>query len=549
MAKKFRSTSASDSGHQTENSVKQQESSGGASDLLGLSLKSKKIKKKKGKKVQANILEYSGAAVAVDNGNGNGTLKQRKKNKNKHKKSPVTLEETIEKNTKIKSEEEPNTEQVSKKFEKKKKNHSNVANVNNSNVTEIKCETNETSIKKDKKKKKKNRTNFVESNEENKVEQDDGSVSKQADKHKRKGSEVQSEEVSPKKKHKKKNKLGKTKANDESQSEQTAKGKVNKPKVKNLDADRDVVTSESESEDDRDAGHNEMDKVNQNILKQYQSKESPADDDQKKADKEVKKEKRFEGPEHSIFIGNLPNTVKKSTMKSRFKKYGNILTLRFRSNDGVTLFKKKDRKNAKALICYIRFETKAEAQAACAMNGELFEGNRIRVTMHMQKQMGHASSTVFVGNINRQTTDNELYDFFSRAGELEYVRQIADKGIGYVCFKKGVSIAKALKLNQQLLNGRPLRIMKLDPAKQVKRKNKKGNLVDKQHRGGRPVAVERNDHKQDGAAKQKPLPKEFHGAIADKGKMGKKHNKMKKGGSDKKKKLLAQKLNAAGRNK
>lgn len=132
-------------------------------------------------------------------------------------------------------------------------------------------------------------------------------------------------------------------------------------------------------------------------------------------------------------------------------------------------------------------------------------------------------------------------------GELEYVRQIADKGIGYVCFKKGVSIAKALKLNQELLNGRPLRIVKVDPTKQGKRKNKKGNLVDKTKfsRPGGPAGQPANQ-KSDGPGNQKqdkPV-REFHGAIAKT--KSDKYKQKKKGGSDKKKKLLAQKLTAAG---
>ncbi|XP_053687169.1 RNA-binding protein 34-like [Sabethes cyaneus] len=194
---------------------------------------------------------------------------------------------------------------------------------------------------------------------------------------------------------------------------------------------------------------------------------------------ENRQEKRVEGTEHSVFVGNLPKTAKKSTLKQMFKSFGKILTIRFRTLDGEVLLKKKDRETAKALNCYIRFQTKDEALAACAMNGHIFDGHHLRVSLQSQKQIGHHASTVFVGNIHRDTTDNELYDFFSTVGDIEYVRQISGKYIGYVCFKKGVSIAKALKLNQQLLNGRPLRIMKVDHQKQSTRKNKKGNLVKK----------------------------------------------------------------------
>ncbi|XP_055586152.1 RNA-binding protein 34-like [Uranotaenia lowii] len=295
-----------------------------------------------------------------------------------------------------------------------------------------------------------------------------------------------------------------------------------KSRKKILPADEAVVTSESESYSETE---NE---------KETKGQEPP-------------KEKRFTGPEHSIFIGNLPNTAKKSSMKALFKPYGRILTIRFRTNDGVAMFKKKDRKEAKALNCYVRFETKEMAEAACFENGKLVDGNRIRVMLHSQKQYGHANSTVFVGNINRKTTDNELYDFFSSVGELEYVRQIADRGIGYVCFKKGVSIAKALKLNQQLLNGRPLRIMKVDPNHQSQRRNKKGHLVSKNRLPPSAGGNSKKSIQQKVSSDKKsvPNPDNFHGTLS-KDKNGKKQKDKKFSISEKKKKLLARKLTAAG---
>lgn len=325
------------------------------------------------------------------------------------------------------------------------------------------------------------------------------------------------------------------------------KNKENKkPKV--VAADKDVVTSESESEEDEEDVFKEMDATNQSILSQPDVNDGSDDEgDQKGVDKKVpeeKKEKRFPGREHSIFIGNLPRTAKQGMMKTLFKPYGRVLTIRFRTFDGVHLLNKKDRKEAKSLNCYIRFETKQEAEAACAMNGQMVEGNRIRVMMQTQKQVGPNTSTVFIGNINRKTTDNDLYDFFSRVGDIEYVRQIADKGIGYVCFKKGVSIAKALKLNQELLNGRPLRILKVDPSMQSTRKNKKGNLVKKNKLPGGVAKLPNNaDDQSSNVQTEKAPPQEFHGTVT-KNKRDKK--KKKKGNSDKKKKVLAQKLMAAG---
>lgn len=553
------------------------ESKDGSAGLMGLSLKSKKIKKpKKSETVPApKVLDALPNATVAKNGDGS-VGKKRKKHK-KHKKHPQGAV-SAEGKPQVKVEQTGSETPKKSKKHKKKKDKANANGVKveeaQQAIGEKEVKTDETSeVKKSKKHKKKNKPHGNEESRpttagevEVKVEGNEDVVQKKSKKHKRKASEVEPEtavEESPKKKHKKRNKHGKDSARgvkvEESEAAGEPKRKQAKPKptAKALEADRDVDTSESESDDEEDAAHKEMDRANQKILKQHSSKAENEDDsseDEKQTDKKAKGQeakeektaKRFTGPEHSIFIGNLPNTVKKSTIKSLFNQYGKILTLRFRSSDGVTLFKRKDRKKAKALNCYIRFETKPEAQAACAMNGQLVEGNRIRVTVHTQKQMGHASSTVFVGNINHKTTDNELYDFFSRVGEIEYVRQIADRGIGYVCFKKGVSIAKALKLNQQLLNGRALRIMKVDPAKQHQRRNKKGNLVAKNRAGGaggKPPAADAKNRQQGGPNPKAPT-KDFHGSVAH-NKMGKKH-KTAKGGGDKKKKLLAQKLSAAG---
>lgn len=426
----------------------------------------------------------------------------------------------------------------SKKIKKKKKDKLSAANLLNQ-VTEA-VENGELAITKPKKNKNKGKpVPVAEQQPVGNGQTDDGSKHKKKKKNKDKraknGGDAPADVPEPKKSGKK--------------DKQQLKQRETKPKA--IAVDNDVVTSESESEVDEEADESTaMDTVNQSVLSQHSSADKDSSDDEdgdKKSDstKEVaKKSTRIQGPEYSIFVGNLPTAIKKGAIKKLFMPYGRILTIRFRTSDGVSLFKKKDRKEAKSLICYVRFTTKEESIAACAMNGQMVEENRIRVSLQTQKHLGHIASTVFVGNISRKTTDNELYDFFGQVGEIEYVRQISDKGIGYVCFKKGVSIAKALKLNQQQLNGRPLRISKVDPNLQHKRKNKKGNLVDKRHPLG-PAAGGAKRVAQKAAKSPQDKSGDFHGAVAKKqGGKKQKHHK-KGGGAEWKKKVLAQKLTAA----
>uniref|UniRef100_A0A2M3Z8K8 Putative rna-binding protein 34 n=1 Tax=Anopheles braziliensis TaxID=58242 RepID=A0A2M3Z8K8_9DIPT len=298
-----------------------------------------------------------------------------------------------------------------------------------------------------------------------------------------------------------------------------------KKSTKAIPDDEEVETSESETEDEAENAEESSSGV---AIKSEESKALP------------------KGPEHAIFIGNLPPTINQNKVQSLFKPYGTILSVRFRTNEGGKIPRRKDMKKLKSLICYIRFSSKSEMEQACAMDGQIVEENRIRVCPQKQKQIGAINSTVFVGNISIATTDNELYDFFSGVGEIEYVRQIANKGVAFVCFKKGVSIKKALKLNQQPLNGRALRIMEVDPNRTNVKRNKKGNPV-KRVRLPKSVLM----RKKPGSSADQTNGKdqgtnEFHGkVVADAG-----PKKKKKGGFGKKNnnaKIIAQKLKAAAK--
>lgn len=91
--------------------------------------------------------------------------------------------------------------------------------------------------------------------------------------------------------------------------------------------------------------------------------------------------------------------------------------------------------------------------------------------------------TIFVGNLQFEATESEIHDYFKQVGEILYVRKIANKGIAYVNFNKGVNIAKALKLDGQPFKGRNLRISrcesrdKQDKKKMFKKDKKTGKIV------------------------------------------------------------------------
>lgn len=235
---------------------------------------------------------------------------------------------------------------------------------------------------------------------------------------------------------------------------------------------------------------------------------------------------------NTIFIGNLPPTTNVHSIHKLFKKYGPILSVRFRTNTGEHVKRKKSNKVV-ALNCYVRFVKKEHMTKACEMNGHMVGENPIRVTPQDVKPLGSPNSTIFVGNLRAGTTDTELYDFFSTVGEIEYVRQIANRYVAYVCFKKGVSIKKAFKLDQQMLNGRPIRVQQVDPNVSNLRRNKKGHLVKKNRLPNQTASK---------GAGTKPA-KDFHGQVVNESGKKKKKNSFSK--TAKANRSIAQKLKAA----
>ncbi len=71
---------------------------------------------------------------------------------------------------------------------------------------------------------------------------------------------------------------------------------------------------------------------------------------------------------------------------------------------------------------------------------------------------------VFVGNINYNTTEEELKDAFSECGNVAEVKIIKDfetgksKGFAFVSLGDDSSLQAALKLNGKDVNGREIRV-------------------------------------------------------------------------------------------
>uniref|UniRef100_A0A336KW11 CSON000369 protein n=1 Tax=Culicoides sonorensis TaxID=179676 RepID=A0A336KW11_CULSO len=266
------------------------------------------------------------------------------------------------------------------------------------------------------------------------------------------------------------------------------------------------VTNYKSASSSDDTGDEEPETMGTNQLLAPLDKESSSDEDETpedkpetlKLDNQVKKKKtKTESnenkdevsekvpkkpktdPECTIFIGNLPTNTKLKQLKQFYNKFGEIISLRFRSETGKKVLNKSDRKKYGSLNAYVVFKDREMAEKATSTNGEKFKENHIRCNLVVDKQDKfnqnlNSKSTVFVGNITFEANDEGLHEFFStHCGEVEYVRRIPKKGFAYVCFKKGTPLIKALKLNGELFQGRPLRIQKWESKEAIEKREKR----------------------------------------------------------------------------
>ena len=127
-----------------------------------------------------------------------------------------------------------------------------------------------------------------------------------------------------------------------------------------------------------------------------------------------------------------------------------------------------------SMNAYVVFKTVEAARAGLSLNGALVDGKHLRVDSCDPSTGGGSGKydhkrTVFVGNLERKTSDEELRAFFAGIvsggdASIEAVRIVRDKatqeakGIAYVLFRERTHVADALGASGQELRGRKLRV-------------------------------------------------------------------------------------------
>ncbi|NXF37325.1 RBM34 protein, partial [Nyctibius bracteatus] len=175
----------------------------------------------------------------------------------------------------------------------------------------------------------------------------------------------------------------------------------------------------------------------------------------------------------TVFVGNLPVNCTVQALKSLFKEYGQIKSIRFRSlvpaedtvSKKLAAIKHKVHPNAKFINAYVVFKEECDAIKALNKNGiEIASGFHIRVDIASKNSSHDNKRSVFLGNLPYDISDDAVREHFSDCGSVVAVRVVRDrktglgKGFGYVLFENTDAVHLALKLNETVLMGRKIRV-------------------------------------------------------------------------------------------
>ena len=170
-----------------------------------------------------------------------------------------------------------------------------------------------------------------------------------------------------------------------------------------------------------------------------------------------------------IFISGLPPMCTNEDLHKLFQHCGEILMTSVPPGEGQSRG-----------FGFVTFTTTESTQEALKMNGSNYLGKPLKVQLSRQKSDNSRKvdnrTTVFVGNLSFYTNENTLIDFFKSVGEPKTVRIARDsagnvRGFAHVEFYFPHHAYGALKLNDAVLNGRPIRIELAGGGKKAQEQN------------------------------------------------------------------------------
>jgi nucleolin len=128
-------------------------------------------------------------------------------------------------------------------------------------------------------------------------------------------------------------------------------------------------------------------------------------------------------------------------------------------------------------IAFVKVATQKDLDIVLKMNKEEHMGrwlnisqaeglknqkNRVNAGFKGESVVTSESTTIFVGNLSFNSTEDSLYSFFQDCGKVTDARIAKrdgqSRGFGYVEFEDSTGVKKALELAGETLEGRPLKL-------------------------------------------------------------------------------------------
>ncbi|EAY96296.1 hypothetical protein OsI_18195 [Oryza sativa Indica Group] len=180
-----------------------------------------------------------------------------------------------------------------------------------------------------------------------------------------------------------------------------------------------------------------------------------------------------------VYVGGIPYYSSEDDIRSFFEACGSITSV-----DCMT-FPESGKFRG---IAILTFKTDAAAQRALALDGADMGGfflkiqpyKSVREKEDFAPKMIEGYNRVYVGNLAWDITEDDLKKFFSDC-KISSIRFGTDKETGdfkgyvHVDFSEGTSVAVAMKLDQKVIKGRPVRIRCAVPKKDNQKLNGNAN--------------------------------------------------------------------------
>lgn len=176
-----------------------------------------------------------------------------------------------------------------------------------------------------------------------------------------------------------------------------------------------------------------------------------------------------------IFLGNLSYQANEESICDFFEQCGKIENIHFVTDKQTGTWYGS---------AFVRFQSVDAVPKALALNGELFLRRPIKIgacnkgvvqpirkplRVPPMRDRPAGCTTIFVGGLPEDVTDDDMWKAFNACGEITDVRYVTDPNTGefrrcaFVEFKQEAATKAAASIHGTLLKGRTLRLDYVDP--------------------------------------------------------------------------------------